>query len=48
MQRYHSKSFEALCKWGEKGPGDYRIGEGNTLYELRKIAVRGFLYFSLW
>ena len=28
-------------------PEDYSVGEGNTLYDLRKIFVRGFSHFSL-
>jgi hypothetical protein len=27
--------------------GNYSIGEGNTLYDQRKIFVRGFSHFSL-
>ena len=47
--------IEIKCSRGHHGKwtrsfvhtGDYSIGEGNTIYDLRKIFVRGFSYFSL-
>jgi hypothetical protein len=45
---YPTIHVSPIADWLLFIPGDYSIGEGNTLYDLRKIFVRGFSYFSLW
>ena len=44
---YPTIHVSPIADWLLFIPGDYSIGEGNTLYDLRKIFVRGFSYFSL-
>jgi hypothetical protein len=45
LERTMEQNTVLFIHWRQAG--DYCIGEGNTLYDLRKIFVRGFSYFSL-